>query len=232
MKFFYQIKAKTQHYGDYAPVYIGHVEAENRKEAKAKLNDDFQENFKEKITSKSPEVEYRLLLLPADSTFEEYWLTPRVCSVCKEAYTVIEKRNMGEVPGREVCSTACRIHNRPPPPEHLESFAYGNQKPTIYRITNKSTDQCYIGQTIRPVTLRWWEHFFHPAETKFHKAIQESGITDWTFEVLEVLETRVKKEINAREQYWITKHQSILHGYNSATAQKEAINEEINLPPN
>ena len=57
--------------------------------------------------------------------------------------------------------------------------------PTIYKITNKTNNKCYIGQTIQPFTLRWYQHFFQASDNKFHKEIKANKIEDWTFEIIE-----------------------------------------------
>ena len=71
------------------------------------------------------------------------------------------------------------------------------------------------GQHLR---LRWYQHFYQGCGTKFHTAIKQYGISDWTFEVIEVLEkTRegLKEIMTQREGFWIKHFDSISNGYNS-----------------
>ena len=64
--------------------------------------------------------------------------------------------------------------------------------PKIYKITNKRTKKSYIGKTTRIVS-RWLSHMSSAKKHKnrkhkFYNAINNSKITDWTFEILEVVD--------------------------------------------
>lgn len=224
-KFFFQLKAITgSGWHDSTLIYTGYVEADDKKSAKAKMDDEFQMKLKERVIAKKGQKppEYKLYLVPADPGVEEFYLTARKCLTCGDSYTILEHRNLGHYASKEVCSTECRAHNRPKLPEYFDSTD-GYQKPVIYRITNKQNGQCYIGKTKQPFTLRWWQHFFHPTDTKFHKAILETKISDWTFEIMETMESNATdSEIAEKEQFFIDKFDSLLNGYNSTSASKMA----------
>ncbi len=69
----------------------------------------------------------------------------------------------------------------------------------IYKIENKSTGKCYIGQTTNPEQRRK-EHFNHSSNDRLRQAIRHEGATQFSFEVIE----RVKgREANRREAHWI-----------------------------
>ena len=85
----------------------------------------------------------------------------------------------------------------------------------IYKITNKHNGLCYIGQTIRSFTLRWWEHIVRPSNCKFHSALKDSKISDWIFEVVEVIPSGNKEKLDERESYWIRHYNSINNGFNT-----------------
>lgn len=92
----------------------------------------------------------------------------------------------------------------------------------IYKITNLTTDECYIGQAV-DIYKRWNEHckcglgIDTPPGNKLYKAIQEYGLDNFTFEVL----TECKQsELNEKEKYFIELYQANLFGYNGTGGNK------------
>lgn len=87
----------------------------------------------------------------------------------------------------------------------------------IYKITNLTTDECYIGQAV-DVYKRWNEHckcglgIDTPPGNKLYKAIQEYGLENFTFELLTECSA---SELNEKEKYFIELYQSNTFGYNS-----------------
>lgn len=86
----------------------------------------------------------------------------------------------------------------------------------IYKITNLITDECYIGQAV-DVYKRWCEHckcglgIDTPPGNKLYKAIQEYGLNNFTFEVLEECSSN---QLNEKEKYFIELYQADTFGYN------------------
>ena len=80
----------------------------------------------------------------------------------------------------------------------------------IYKITHKSTHQCYIGQTTN-IMQRWLQHI-SSQDSPIQRAIQEEGICSFTFEVIEEC-----SEVNSdeRESYWINYYHAYETGYNT-----------------
>ena len=70
----------------------------------------------------------------------------------------------------------------------------------IYKITNKLTGKCYVGQTTRTPEERFVEHK-HCQTSNIGRAIRKHGVESFTLEVLEVCETR--EQLNERERFWI-----------------------------
>ncbi len=70
---------------------------------------------------------------------------------------------------------------------------------SIYKIENKQTGKCYIGQTTYPERRRR-EHFTHSSNDRLRQSIRSIGETKFTFEVMEQVTGR---EANQREAYWI-----------------------------
>lgn len=87
----------------------------------------------------------------------------------------------------------------------------------IYKITNVKTKECYIGQAADLAT-RWKDHakaglgIDTPAANKLYKAMQEYGIWNFSWEVIEECK---REELNEKEKYYIELYQSKEYGYNS-----------------
>lgn len=89
----------------------------------------------------------------------------------------------------------------------------------IYKITNTSNGRMYIGQAV-DIASRWKEHCkcglgigsTGYMTNKFYKALHDTGIENFTFEVLELCP---KANLNDREFYWIDFYNATTFGYNS-----------------
>ena len=92
----------------------------------------------------------------------------------------------------------------------------------IYKITNQITDECYIGQAV-DVYKRWNEHckcglgIDTPPGNKLYKAMQEYGLNNFTFELIEECD---KAELNEKEKYFIELYQAKEFGYNSVEGHR------------
>jgi hypothetical protein len=93
-------------------------------------------------------------------------------------------------------------------------------KSGIYKITNIKTKECYIGQAV-DLASRWKDHAkcgLHidtPAGNKLYKAMQEYGIWNFSWEVLEEVPPA---QLNEKEDYYIQLYDSVNFGYNSIKA--------------
>ena len=86
----------------------------------------------------------------------------------------------------------------------------------VYKITNRIDGKVYIGQTIKPLAVRWKRHC-NPANDNcvaIHRAIKKYGKENFTIEQIDVACTR--DELDAKEQYWIKFYDSMNSdkGYN------------------
>jgi len=231
-EFFYHIKGKDENaaFGNWGwpPIFAGKVEAHDRSEAKALLEEEYGRTFPTRVMAKdlaSNEFLLSIKEIKANDHYTRRLFEVQTCGYCNCQFTVIEKYTINEPGGGfEFCSSECARMKR------AESdFIFGNETwrdspPVIYRITNKATGQCYIGKTRQAFTLRWYQHFFQAKDTKFHKAIKMTQITEWTFEVIEVVTLPNTSHISAadldaylteREAYHIAMHQSAVTGYNT-----------------
>ena len=92
----------------------------------------------------------------------------------------------------------------------------------IYKITNKKSNMCYIGQAAN-VADRWKQHakcglgIDTPAQNKLYRAMLAEGLTNFTFELLE---TCPRAQLNEKEKFYIELYQSYEFGYNSTSGNK------------
>lgn len=87
----------------------------------------------------------------------------------------------------------------------------------IYKITNQVNDKCYIGQSV-DVARRWKDHakcglgIDTPVGNKLYKEMQEIGIWNFSWELLEACP---QKDLNEKEKFYIELYQSKNYGYNT-----------------
>lgn len=85
----------------------------------------------------------------------------------------------------------------------------------IYKATNKINGKCYIGQTRHSLAHRKTIHIRYAkkgVDTHFYQAIRKYGEETFEWEIL--CSTNDKKRLNELETFYITKYDSIKHGYN------------------
>lgn len=92
----------------------------------------------------------------------------------------------------------------------------------IYKITNLQTKECYIGQSV-DIASRWKDHvkgglgIEASVTNKLYRAMQETGVWNFTFEVMEECS---REELNEKERLWIELYQSDKFGYNLTKGNK------------
>lgn len=88
----------------------------------------------------------------------------------------------------------------------------------IYKITNINCGKCYIGQST-DIATRFKTHakcglgIDTPANNKLYKAMEEEGLQNFTWELLEECP---KDQLNEKEKYYISAYQANDYGYNSS----------------
>lgn len=94
----------------------------------------------------------------------------------------------------------------------------GNEtKCGIYKITNILDNKCYIGQSV-DIYKRWCDHckcgcgIDTPKNNKLYAAMEQDGIENFTFELLEECP---REELNKKEAFYINLYESNDYGYNT-----------------
>lgn len=92
----------------------------------------------------------------------------------------------------------------------------------IYLITNRCNGKVYIGQTIRTLKERWYEHCNDGRRT-FYRAIKKYGKENFTIEQIDSAETQ--QELDVKEGYWIAFYNSTdkSKGYNLSSGGEHPI---------
>lgn len=236
--FYYQIKGKANAielgYGgnwSFPPIFSGKVSAKDKNRAKAMIELEYNKQFPVRVLSKDLDSnEFLLSIKEIEGKNKRiYRLFEYIkCEQCECEFRIIDSYNDSNqsYKGQQYCSDKCKEDAYV---IRLNEYKFkeninGSSLPVIYKITNKTTGLSYIGKTTQVFTLRWYQHFFHGSETEFHKAIKDSDITDWIFEILEsiyldnsIIKTSTDADnfILEREKHWIDKFNTIIHGYNS-----------------
>lgn len=95
----------------------------------------------------------------------------------------------------------------------------------IYKITNKTNNKFYIGQTSKTVEQRWSRHVYeamtHRIDTAFSRAIRKYGKDAFELSILEEVEYTDSQQLTDREYFWITETQALKIGYNSTLSKSK-----------
>lgn len=87
----------------------------------------------------------------------------------------------------------------------------------VYKITNQKNNLCYIGQS-KDIATRWKNHakaglgIDTPAGNKLYKSMQEDGLENFSFELLEEC---TAADLNEKEKFYINLYQADDFGFNS-----------------
>jgi group I intron endonuclease len=83
----------------------------------------------------------------------------------------------------------------------------------VYRITNKISGKCYIGQTVGPLKDRWKSHQRVNGCTAISRAIQKHGVSSFTIDIIGTYQNQ--QDLDNAEIYFIDLYNSLSpDGYN------------------
>ena len=145
---------------------------------------------------------------------DDYRLIPSESDLADSRKLEIVKRELNKP--RIICMLIWQTYWQPLAKKQFPLILQAKTKTGIYKITNQITDECYIGQAV-DVYKRWCEHCKYglgidtPPGNKLYKAIQEYGLDNFTFELIEECNTL---ELNEKERYFIDLYQADTFGYN------------------
>jgi len=99
----------------------------------------------------------------------------------------------------------------------------------IYKITEKTTNKCYVGKTRNAPFFRWWNHLKH-SSSPFGLYFRQTKLSDWNFEVLEELPSNIDdSEVFRIETEYMQKFNSIKNGFNTLVSNKKALSNNATL---
>lgn len=225
--YYYQIKGKSD-FGSgfnwhFPPIHSGKVTAKDKKEAKKLIDEEYQQVFPLRVLKKDIEKHHYLLSIKEikdDDIQTKELFNTRICKECNSTFRRIDLYNDSNerYKGLLYCSYECSESYRHKNLEFSHTLN-GCVQPVIYKITNKNTGLSYVGKTTQVFTLRWYQHFFHPNNSKFHMAIICSKIDEWIFEIIEIIsfpkDADQENYFSERERHWIKTLDTIENGYNS-----------------
>lgn len=246
MEFYFDIKARRHDTTDisgydkwiWPPVWSGRVESTDRYEARHVIEDEYNRKFIMKEGTQTKEEPFLLSIKPMTDYLRKRFELKK-CEICGTEYTLNDAYNTGS--NGRFCSIECsEIYNVNRNGNYGTEYNpfYSNlviTPPVIYKVTNKITGMVYVGKSTQSVTLRWWQHIRSGISSKgvigvskFYKAMSESELTDWTYEMIEVIifpdncqsTSDRNRYILERETYWIQELNSIRNGYNSVESIK------------
>ena len=144
-----------------------------------------------------------------------YRLIPSEADLADSRRLEVVKRELNKP--RILCMLIWQTYWQPLAKKQFPLILQAKTKCGIYKITNQITDECYIGQAV-DIYKRWNEHckcglgIDTPPGNKLYKAIQQYGLDNFTFELIEECN---QSELNEKEKYFIELYQSKEFGYNS-----------------
>lgn len=101
----------------------------------------------------------------------------------------------------------------------------------IYKVENLITGEIYIGQTKKLLCERKRDHVYEAfkrnRKDKFHSALREFGLRQFSWEIIAKLSSSYK-ELAKKENELIHQYQSIKYGYNSQIRHDGTSDKRIN----
>ncbi len=145
---------------------------------------------------------------------DNYRLIPSEADLADSRRLEIVKRELNKP--RILSMLVWKTYWQPLAKKQFPQILQDKTKTGIYKITNLITDECYIGQAV-DIYTRWNQHckcglgIDTPPGNKLYKAMQEYGLNNFTFELIEECS---QAELNEKERYFIELYQANTFGYN------------------
>lgn len=181
------------------------------------LNQEIQEVTDELVKLKNTRAAAHEALLKEQEIKENkdnYRLLPSAADLADARRLELVKREMNRP--RTIAMLIWQTYWQPLAKKQFPIILKDKTKCGIYKITNLITEECYIGQAV-DVYTRWNQHckcglgIDTPVGNKLYKAMQEYGLDNFTFELIEECS---QAELNEKERYFISLYQADVFGYN------------------
>lgn len=206
---FYSEQVERKLYFDY----------DTKRDVLDKVKNDYPEYFFDKVPQRTADKEFFYVnIYELDSQWEAFWTEKIPCQYCgKNPVSRIELKN-NDYSGYYFC---CLEHEEQYYENRLReddrTYKNGRVVGFIYKITHKQTGKVYIGKTVNHPIFRWFQHFKAQTGSYFHEAMKNSKITEWTYEVIDVLEEGSEKDLLELESKYIAEYNATdhEHGYNT-----------------
>ena len=117
--------------------------------------------------------------------------------------------------GSAIAKVIWKVYYEKPYTDLVGRVVGSERKTGIYKITNIITQMCYVGQAV-DIADRWRQHIKRAlnaeprTQNKLYPAMYESGLENWTFEIIEECE---QSKLNNREDYWQDFYKAKEYGY-------------------
>ena len=217
---------KGQGDSGWIPLIKYHIEAEDKKEARSKIESEFVKELPMRFKKENVKPDSLLLQIyehKGSEYFTHDFFEDKECSVCGIEYNSVEKYNLeGKFGYDDFCSKSCYNTTIEKRDSYIDNF-FIPLYITIYKITQISTGKSYIGKSKRSFTLRWWEHIKS-------KEYIESNIEDFTFQVIKTLDKNTSdEEVLKEESRLIEKYDCINNGFNTVISNNSYANVEFEI---
>lgn len=196
-----------------------YFDIDTKKNVLKKIKEDYPEYFSEKVPQRTVNGElFYVNVYELGEYWEKFWTEQIPCRFCgQNPVNRIDIKN-NNYSGYYFC---CLEHEETFYANRLaedeRTYKSGGVIGFIYKITHKETGKVYIGKTINHPIFRWFQHFKAQSGSYFHEVMKESNITDWTYEVLDVLKDGTERDLLDLESQYISEYNATNpdYGYNT-----------------
>lgn len=190
-----------------------------KKEVLTKIKEDYPEYFTDKVPQRTSNGEFFFVnVYELDDKWEAFWTEKIPCTYCKEnPVSRIEIKNNDYNGSYFCCQDHKEKYSEEKAKEDTRIYENNGIKGYIYKITEKATGKVYIGKTINHPVFRWFQHYKAESNSRFHDAIKNSNLSDWTFEVIEEMREGDDTDLLSLESKYISAYNSTNpeFGYNT-----------------
>lgn len=199
------------------------VDANNKEEVKEHLLENHAEFFEDNKVNqrrKKDSIVYTNIFELSDY-WTSFWLDDIVCEVCGFKSTNLELKNQDMIFSDH--SPCCNYKLK----ENEREDKFYKEVIYIYKITHKSTNMSYVGQTKNHFVWRWWDHIKAGSGTKFHQFMENIDPREIIFEVIDIAYS--PEEATLLEATNVEKFDCINNGFNTVNPIAGFSTNEIEL---